>query len=254
MAGDIIGIHNHGQLQIGDTLDRRRVARVQGHSLFRAGAVSRGAPARSVQGQAAAKRPAASSARKARSRSSSPWSAIRLLLGAVGQLQFEVVAARLASEYKVDAIYDDAGHRHGALAHLSRRQGAPRLRARPRRDARHRRRRQSGLSRAQQIQPTSGDGTLAAGGLPRDARTRATDGARLIGGGGRGAREPLGVPALWYSVLNMVTEKGRWRAEFGKWWRRGDAPSSLAPPSLAPDAYVTPAAVAYSAADSFDGG
>ena len=32
-----------------------------------------------------------------------------LLLGAVGQLQFEVVAARLASEYKVDAIYDDAG-------------------------------------------------------------------------------------------------------------------------------------------------
>ena len=32
-----------------------------------------------------------------------------LLLGAVGQLQFEVVAARLASEYKVDAVYDDAG-------------------------------------------------------------------------------------------------------------------------------------------------
>ena len=31
-----------------------------------------------------------------------------LLLGAVGQLQFEVVAARLASEYKVDAIYDGA--------------------------------------------------------------------------------------------------------------------------------------------------
>jgi peptide chain release factor 3 len=29
-----------------------------------------------------------------------------LLLGAVGQLQFEVVAARLQSEYKVDAIYE----------------------------------------------------------------------------------------------------------------------------------------------------
>ena len=26
----------------------------------------------------------------------------------MGQLQFEVVAARLASEYKVDALYDDA--------------------------------------------------------------------------------------------------------------------------------------------------
>jgi peptide chain release factor 3 len=31
-----------------------------------------------------------------------------LLLGAVGQLQFEVVADRLAREYRVDAIYDPA--------------------------------------------------------------------------------------------------------------------------------------------------
>ena len=31
-----------------------------------------------------------------------------LLLGAVGPLQFEVVAQRLQSEYKVDAVYDNA--------------------------------------------------------------------------------------------------------------------------------------------------
>ncbi len=31
-----------------------------------------------------------------------------LLLGAVGPLQFEIVAHRLATEYKVDAIYDTA--------------------------------------------------------------------------------------------------------------------------------------------------
>ena len=31
-----------------------------------------------------------------------------LLLGAVGPLQFEIVAHRLASEYKVDAIYENA--------------------------------------------------------------------------------------------------------------------------------------------------
>jgi peptide chain release factor 3 len=30
------------------------------------------------------------------------------MLGAVGQLQFEIVAQRLATEYKVDAIYDPA--------------------------------------------------------------------------------------------------------------------------------------------------
>ena len=31
-----------------------------------------------------------------------------MLLGAVGQLQFEVVAQRLQSEYNVDAVYDNA--------------------------------------------------------------------------------------------------------------------------------------------------
>jgi peptide chain release factor 3 len=31
-----------------------------------------------------------------------------LLLGAVGTLQFEIVAQRLATEYKVDALYDAA--------------------------------------------------------------------------------------------------------------------------------------------------
>ena len=47
-----------------------------------------------------------------------------LLLGAVGQLQFEVVADRLAREYKVDAIYDVGRHLDRALAHVSRRRDA----------------------------------------------------------------------------------------------------------------------------------
>ena len=108
MAGDIIGIHNHGQLQIGDTLHRRRSAGLQGHSLLRAGALPRRAPARPVQGEAAAEGPAAAG-RGRRDPGVRDPRRQSLLLGAVGQLQFEVVAARLASEYKVDAIYDDAG-------------------------------------------------------------------------------------------------------------------------------------------------
>ena len=72
--------------------DRRRGARLQGHSVFRAGAVPRRAAARSVQGEAAAEGPAASWARKARSRCSRRRIGNTLLLGAVGQLQFEVVA------------------------------------------------------------------------------------------------------------------------------------------------------------------
>ena len=96
-----------------------------------------------------------------------------LLLGAVGQLQFEVVAARLASEYKVDAVYDDAGiatARWLTYPDDKVRRDFERDRAAI---ARHRRRRQSGLSRAQQVQPAGGDGALAAGRLPRDPRARA---------------------------------------------------------------------------------
>ena len=116
--------------------DRRRGARVQGHSVLRAGAVPRRAAARSVQGQAAGRKACASWARKARSRCSRRSSATTLLLGAVGQLQFEVVAARLASEYKVDAVYDDARIVDRALAHaIPTTSDAARLRARPRGDA-----------------------------------------------------------------------------------------------------------------------
>ena len=57
--------------------DRGRGARVQGHSVFRAGAVPRRAAARSVQGEAAREGAAASWARKARSRCSRPSPATR---------------------------------------------------------------------------------------------------------------------------------------------------------------------------------
>ena len=103
-----------------------------------------------------------------------------LLLGAVGQLQFEVVAARLASEYKVDAIYDDAEHRHRALAHLSRRQ-------RPAATSSASRAASLAIDvdgnpvypRAQHVQPAGDDGALAEGRLPRHARTRRAYRARL---------------------------------------------------------------------------
>jgi peptide chain release factor 3 len=37
-----------------------------------------------------------------------PGTGNTILLGAVGPLQFEIVAHRLQSEYKVDAVYDNA--------------------------------------------------------------------------------------------------------------------------------------------------
>jgi peptide chain release factor 3 len=108
VAGDIIGIHNHGQLSIGDTLTEGEPLAYKGipyfaPELFRVARPRDPFKAKQLQkglqelGEEGAIQVFESIVGN------------NLLLGAVGQLQFEVVAARLASEYKVDAIYDDAG-------------------------------------------------------------------------------------------------------------------------------------------------
>jgi peptide chain release factor 3 len=108
VAGDIIGIHNHGQLQIGDTLTEGEVLGFKGIPYF-APEMFRVArprdPFKAKQLQKGLQQLGEEGAIQVFETVSSNT----LLLGAVGQLQFEVVAARLASEYKVDAIYDDAG-------------------------------------------------------------------------------------------------------------------------------------------------
>jgi peptide chain release factor 3 len=107
VAGDIIGIHNHGQLQIGDTLSEGeslafrgipyfapelfRIARPR--DPFRAKPLSKGL--RELGEEGAIQVFASAHANT-------------LLLGAVGPLQFEIVAQRLASEYNVDAVYETA--------------------------------------------------------------------------------------------------------------------------------------------------
>jgi peptide chain release factor 3 len=108
VAGDIIGIHNHGQLQIGDTLTEGEALSFKGipyfaPELFR---VARPRdPFKAKQLQKGLQQLGEEGAIQV-------FETIvgnTLLLGAVGQLQFEVVASRLASEYKVDALYDEAG-------------------------------------------------------------------------------------------------------------------------------------------------
>ena len=108
VAGDIIGIHNHGQLSIGDTLSEGeplafkgipyfapelfRVARPR--DPFKAKQLSKGLQELGEEGAIQVFETVAGNA---------------LMLGAVGPLQFEIVAHRLATEYKVDAIYETAG-------------------------------------------------------------------------------------------------------------------------------------------------
>ena len=108
VAGDIIGIHNHGQLQIGDTLTEGEMLGFKGIPYF--------APEmfRSVR----ARDPIKAKQLQKGLQELGEEGAIQvleanfgntMLLGAVGQLQFEIVAHRLQTEYKVDAVYESSG-------------------------------------------------------------------------------------------------------------------------------------------------
>lgn len=106
VAGDIIGIHNHGQLQIGDTLTEGEALRFTGipyfaPEMFRT-ARSRD-PIKSKQLQKGLKELGEEGAIQVFETLTGS-----MLLGAVGQLQFEIVAQRLQTEYNVDAIYAPA--------------------------------------------------------------------------------------------------------------------------------------------------
>jgi len=106
VAGDIIGIHNHGQLQIGDTLTEGEALHFKGIPYF-APEMFRTArskdPIKSKQLQKGLKELGEEGAIQVFETSTGS-----MLLGAVGQLQFEIVAQRLQTEYNVDAIYANA--------------------------------------------------------------------------------------------------------------------------------------------------
>jgi peptide chain release factor 3 len=106
VAGDIIGIHNHGQLQIGDTLTEGEKLHFKGIPYFAPELFRTARPAdplKSKQLQKGLKELGEEGAIQV-------FETIGggLLLGAVGVLQFEVVAQRLATEYKVEANYAGA--------------------------------------------------------------------------------------------------------------------------------------------------
>lgn len=104
-SGDIIGLHNHGTIQIGDTFTEGEDLKFTGiphfaPELFRlirlkdplkTKALQKGLQQLSEEGSTQVFMPLNNS---------------NLIVGAVGQLQFEVVAYRLRDEYKVEAIYE----------------------------------------------------------------------------------------------------------------------------------------------------
>lgn len=105
VSGDIIGLHNHGTIQIGDTFSAGEDLKYSGIPHFapemfrlirlkdplKAKALQKGLQQLSEEGSTQVFMPVSNS---------------NLIVGAVGQLQYEVVAYRLKDEYKVEAMYE----------------------------------------------------------------------------------------------------------------------------------------------------
>ncbi len=107
-AGDIIGVHNHGQLQIGDVLTEGEALTFKGIPYFAPELFSRARlrdPMKAKQLEKGLRQLGEEGAVQV----FSPLADNTPLIGAVGQLQFEVVEHRLKSEYGVDAVFERAG-------------------------------------------------------------------------------------------------------------------------------------------------
>lgn len=105
VSGDILGFHNHGTIQIGDTFTEGEALQFTGiphfaPELFRR--IRLKDPLKMKQLQKGLKQLAEEGSVQV----FMPSKNNDLIVGAVGVLQFEVVAFRLQDEYKVDCIYE----------------------------------------------------------------------------------------------------------------------------------------------------
>jgi peptide chain release factor 3 len=105
VSGDIIGLHNHGTIQIGDTFTGGEELQFTGiphfaPELFRR--IRLTDPMKSKQLQ----RGLQQLSEEGSTQVFAPITSTDLIVGAVGQLQFDVVAYRLKDEYKVEALYE----------------------------------------------------------------------------------------------------------------------------------------------------
>jgi len=105
VSGDIIGLHNHGTIQIGDTFTTGEELKFRGiphfaPELFRR--IRLQDPLRTKQLQ----KGLTQLSEEGSTQVFMPLRNNDLIVGAVGVLQFEVVAFRLEDEYKVEAIYE----------------------------------------------------------------------------------------------------------------------------------------------------
>ncbi len=103
--GDIIGIHNHGTIKIGDTFTEKEVLKFSGIPNF-APEFFRKVILRNPMKAKHLKKGLIQLAEEGAVQVFRPVNGNDYILGAVGILQFEITMERLKSEYGVDAIYE----------------------------------------------------------------------------------------------------------------------------------------------------
>jgi peptide chain release factor 3 len=104
-AGDIIGLHNHGTINIGDTFTQGERLSFTGVPNF-APEIFRRAVLKDPLRMKALQKGLAQLCEEGATQLFRPLRNNDLILGAVGQLQFEVVAFRLLDEYGVQCVFD----------------------------------------------------------------------------------------------------------------------------------------------------
>jgi len=104
-AGDIIGLHNHGTINIGDTFTEGEKLRFTGIPSF-APEMFRRAVLKDPLKVKALQKGLSQLCEEGATQLFKPLRNNDLILGAVGQLQFEVVAFRLQDEYAVQCVFD----------------------------------------------------------------------------------------------------------------------------------------------------
>jgi len=104
-SGDIIGLHNHGTIQIGDTFTEGEDLKFTGIPHF-APELFRRVRLKDPMKMKALQKGLQQLSEEGSTQLFMPQRNNELIVGAVGQLQYEVVAYRLKDEYKVECIYE----------------------------------------------------------------------------------------------------------------------------------------------------
>jgi peptide chain release factor 3 len=104
-AGDIIGLHNHGTINIGDTFTQGERLTFTGVPNF-APEIFRRAVLKDPLRMKALQKGLSQLCEEGATQLFRPLRSNDLILGAVGPLQFEVVAFRLQDEYGVQCVFD----------------------------------------------------------------------------------------------------------------------------------------------------